>query len=178
MTDSTPGETPGTDSGETPQETLTFDAWLAGQDDAIKGLVSENVRGLKTALEAERADRKRFERDLRDAAAKLAANSEERKRLEDMAGQLDQASKQSSFYEQAHAAGVADIRLAWLACQQGEYFTKRGDPDLVALKEAHPSLFGAPAAQRPAGNAGSGAGAQASPKPGMNDFIRRAAGLS
>ena len=178
MADSTPGGTPGTDGGETPQEVLTFDAWLAGQDDTIKGLVSENVRGLKTALEAERADRKRFERDLRDAAAKLTANSEERKRLEDIAGQLDQASKKSAFYEQAHAAGVSDIRLAWLACQQGGYFTRRGEPDLVALKEAHPSLFGTPAAQRPAGNAGSGAGAQAPSKPGMNDFIRRAAGLS
>lgn len=163
------GETQAQATGETP----TFDTWLAGQGDDVKLLYEGHVRGLKTALERERADRKDFEVKLREAAAALQKGSEERTRLETLAKHAETASKRADFMVAAHAAGVNDLELAWVVVEQKGLWTRRGEPDVEALRAAHPTLFMARSAA--AGNAGSGTGAQPPKSAGMNDYIRAAA---
>ena len=155
---------------------MTFDDWFGGIDDATKALVDQHVRGLKSALEAERAERKTAEKALRDAAGKLEAGSAARVDLEAQAERVAATERRASFYEIAHAAGVADLKLAWLAVSDGNLFTRRGEPDIEALRQAHPALFGAPMPARAPGNAGAGAGQTPAPPRSMNDFIRAAAG--
>ncbi|MGB4801564.1 MAG: hypothetical protein WBV59_02830 [Anaerolineae bacterium] len=156
---------------------LTFDDWFGGVDDATKALVDQHVRGLKSALDAERADRKAAEKALRDTASKLEAGSAARVDLEAQAERVAATERRASFYEVAHAAGVADLKLAWLAAESSNLFTRRGEPDIEALRQQHPALFGAPTAPRAPGNAGAGAGQAPTPARSMNDFIRASAGI-
>ena len=165
-------------SGVTPPVAqLTFDDWFGAADDATKALVDQHVKGLKSALDAERADRKAAEKALRDTASKLEAGSAARVDLEAQAERVAATERRASFYEVAHAAGVADLKLAWLATSDGNLFDRRGNPDIEALRLAHPALFGAPTPQRAPGNAGAGAGQTPAPTRSMNDFIRTAAGI-
>jgi hypothetical protein len=151
----------------------SFEEWLKGQDETVRTLASEHVKGLKGALDSERAQRKDFEKQLRDAAGKLEKDSTERKGLEDLAGKLQGLERQTAFFDAAHGAGVTNLRLAWLAAQEAELVDDRGRADFGKLKERFPELFRAPAP--PPGNAG--AGTQTPPsRQTMNDLIRRAAG--
>ena len=166
-------------SGVTPPVAqLTFDDWFGAADDATKALVDQHVKGLKSALDAERADRKAAEKALRDTASKLEAGSAARVDLEAQAERVAATERRASFYEVAHAAGVADLKLAWLATSDGNLFDRRGNPDIEALRLAHPALFGAPTPTRAPGNAGAGAGQAPTPARSMNDFIRTAAGIA
>ena len=174
------GVTPGVgqQGGVTPPVAqMTFDDWLVGIDDATKALVDQHTRGLKSALEAERAERKTAEKALRDAAGKLEAGSAARVDLEAQAERVAATERRASFYEVAHAAGVTDLKLAWLAAESSNLFTRRGEPDIEALRQAHPALFGAPTPPRTPGNAGAGAGQAPTPARSMNDFIRASAGI-
>lgn len=160
-----------------PVAQMTFDDWFGGVDDATKALVDQHVKGLKSALEAERAERKMAEKALRDAAGKLEAGSAARIDLEAQAERVAATERRASFYEVAHAAGVADLKLAWLAAEAGNLFTRRGEPDIEALRQQHPALFSTTTVQRAPGNAGAGAGQSPAPTRSMNDFIRQAAGM-
>ena len=178
QTGGTPGVGQGQADGVTPPVAqMTFDDWFGGIDDATKALVDQHVRGLKSALEAERAERKTAEKALRDAAGKLEAGSAARVDLEAQAERVAATERRASFYEVAHAAGVADLKLAWLAASDGNLFDRRGNPDIEALRQQHPALFGAPTAPRAPGNAGAGAGQTPAPTRSMNDYIRAAAGI-
>jgi hypothetical protein len=169
------GQTP--PEGETPPAP-TFDEWIKGQDATVSGLIGEHTRGLKSALDAERQQRREFERQLREATGKVAEGSEARKKLDELTAGLTARERQSEFYESAHAAGVTNLRLAWLAAQADESVLDRhGAVDMEKLKKAYPELFGVrPAGKAPAGNAGAGTGSEPPKSKGMNDFIRRSAG--
>lgn len=174
------GVTPGVgqQGGVTPPVAqMTFDDWFGGIDEATKALVDQHVKGLKSALDAERTDRKAAEKALRDAAGKLEAGSAARVDLEAQAERVAATERRASFYEVAHAAGVTDLKLAWLAAESSNLFTRRGEPDIEALRQAHPALFGAPTPPRTPGNAGAGAGQAPTPARSMNDFIRASAGI-
>lgn len=177
------GGTPGPDGnqpgqgqpgGQTPPALpQSFDDWLKGQDEGMRKLADEHVKGLKSALETERSQRKDFERQLREAASKLEKDSTERKNLEELAGRLQGLERQTAFFDAAHGAGVTNLRLAWLAAQEAELVDDRGRADFGKLKERFPELFRT--AAPPPGNAG--AGTQQPPsRQTMNDLIRRAAG--
>lgn len=157
--------------------TLTFEGWLEGQEEAIQTLVNDEVAGLRSALQSERQERRRFEKELRDAAGKLEEGSEARQRLDSLSGEMERMEKQAAFYEAAHAAGVTNLRLAWLAVQEDESLVdRRGNVDMKRLKEDFPELFGGGQRKTPPGNAGSGTSDQPPATGGMNDFIRRSAG--
>jgi hypothetical protein len=173
-----------TPAGQTQQEgvtppvaQMTFDDWYQAADDATKALLDQHTRGLKSALEAERAERKTAEKALRDAAGKLEAGSAARVDLEAQAERVAATERRASFYEVAHAAGVADLKLAWLAASESNLFDRKGNPDIEALRQQHPALFGTPTAPRAPGNAGAGAGQSPAPTRSMNDYIRAAAGI-
>lgn len=152
----------------------TFDEWLAGQPEEVRGIVTEGTRGLKSALDAEREQRKAFERQLREAAGKVEQGSEARKKLDELSGQLEAQGRQAEFYEAAHAAGVTNLKLAWLVVQQDGLMDKQGRVNWQAFAQAYPELIRKQAA--PAGNAGAGTQNPPPSGVGMNAFIRKAAG--
>ena len=66
------GVTPGVgqaDGVTLPVAQMTFDDWYQAADDATKALLDQHTRGLKSALDAERTDRKAAEKALRDTAS-------------------------------------------------------------------------------------------------------------
>jgi len=156
-------------------EPLTFDAWLDQQGDDVKALLDGHTKGLKSALQEERAQRSKFEKELREAAKQLEKGSEARKSLEEQADRLQVLERQAGFYDAAHAAGVTNLRLAYLAAQDADLVSERGTCDFARLKADFPQLFGAEPGKGAAGNAG--AGTQNPPKRAdMNEWIRTAAG--
>jgi hypothetical protein len=167
------------ETNETPEgrdQTQSWETWLEAQGPEMVALYEEHVGGLRSALQSERQQRREFERQLREAAGQLEQGSQARARLEEMAGGLEQQERRAEFYELAHAAGVTNLRLAWLAVQQDESLTdRRGMVNMTRLQESYPELFGV--ARRGPGNAGAGTGSQTPKGGGMNEFIRRAAGF-
>ena len=158
-------------------ETPTFESWIEGQDEQVRGLIDGHVDGLRSALKSEREQRRDFEKQLRDTAKQLEEGSDARQKLEGIAGELDAAEQRAEFYEAAHGAGVANLRLAWLAVQQDDSLRdRRGQVNMVRLKEQYPELFPSPKAS--AGNAGAGTQTPPQAAAGMNQFIRRASGRS
>lgn len=159
--------------GQQPPAPQSFDEWLKAQDESVRRLADDHVKGLKSALETERTQRKDFERQLRDAAGKLEKDSAERKGLEGLAEKLQGLERQTAFFDAAHGAGVSNLRLAWLAAENAGLVDDRGRADFGRLKDGFPELFRTVAV--PPGNAG--AGTQKPPsQQTMNSLIRRAAG--
>jgi len=159
-------------SDEKPQD---FPTWLLHQDPPAQELYEKHTGGLKKALDSERETRRTLEKELRDAAASAEDGSEAKQKLEEAAATAEKANAQVDFLEAAHTAGVADLRLAWVAVQDDDSLRDRsGKADFAQLKEKHPALF-ADAKKLPAGNAGAGA-SQDAPKPDVNANLRKAAG--
>lgn len=158
----------------TPQQPLTFDTWIQGQDETVKGLLDGHISGLKNALNTERESRKGLEKQVRDLAGKAEKGSEAEKQLTALADQINQADQRTEFYEAAHAAGVTNLKLAYLAAREGDLFNKHGQVDFKALRERFPELFGIK--PQASGNAGQGTNQPSLPAKNMNEFIRKAAG--
>ena len=164
--DKTKDQKPG---DEKPQD---FTAFMAAQDEPTKELYKEHTSGLKSALDSERETRRTLEKELRDAAAAAEDGSEIKKRLEEVVATAQKANAQADFFEAAHAAGVADLRLAWLAVQESDSLRDRsGRADFARLKEKHPALFVTDVKKLPAGNVGAGASPD-TPEPDINARIR------
>ena len=173
-----PGEgTAGTDgAGTKPETPVTFEMWFATAPDEAKGYIEDHTHGLKTALEAERTQRKALDKQLKDLAKKYEKGSDERVELDKMSAQLAAGQRQTDFYDAAHKAGVTNLKLAWLAAQSDELIDDKGVVDFAKLKEAHPQLFTViTKTPPPPGNAGEGRGGQQAAG-SMSDFIRRQAG--
>jgi len=149
--------------GETPAP-VDFDTWLGSQDETVKGLIDQHTKGLRTALDDHKNQRKTLAEQLK--AVKAEAGSEAAKQLSEMQGRLETEARRADFYQEAAAAGCRDLRLAWLAANADNLTVKQ-------VQAQHPDLF----APRPTTNAGHGANAPASgATKDMNAFIRRAAG--
>lgn len=173
--DNKPKDLPDPDQKTGDEKPQDFTTWLAAQDEQTKKLYEDHTSGLKSALDSERETRRTLEKELREAAASAEKGSEAREKLEAAATAAEKANNQADFYETAHAAGVADLRLAWLAVQESDSLRDRsGKADFTKLKEKHPALF-TDSKKLPAGNAGAGA-SQDAPKPDPNANIRAAAG--
>ena len=161
-----------TQGSETPP---SFDSWLAGQDDTVKGLISGHTAGLKSALESERETRKGQEKQLRDLAAKAEKGSEAQAQLTALADKLAANDKRVTAYETLSAAGCSNLKLAWLAATEAGLVDGQGNISIEKLRTQYPELFKATGAP-PKGNAGTGAGQTGASGKSMNDFIRAAAG--
>jgi len=159
------------------QPTFEFDTWFGKLPPHEQEGLENYTASLKNALESERAERKKFSKELREVSAKAERGGEMEKTLGEMSSRLEQAEQRAAFYEEAGRPeiGCSNPRAAFLVAQAEGLFTKRGDPDWPAIKTAMPELFGRKAI--PNGNAGIGSNsppAQAS----MNDYIRAATGRS
>lgn len=166
-----------TTSGETSDAATTiesFDAWIAQQPDPVKAAYTAHTSGLKSALDAERNERKTFAKQLRDATAAAEKGSAAEKALQEMTANVEQLQRRALFAEEATRPDVAcvNVRAAYLVAQAEDLFDKSGAPDWKRIRDAAPELFA-----RKMATANAGSGTQAPPKMvSMNDFIRKAAG--
>jgi predicted RNase H-like nuclease (RuvC/YqgF family) len=149
----------------------TFETWLDKQDDQVKGLYTSHVSGLKSSLETERSTRKEAEKQLRELAKAAEAGSAAQKALTEQADRLTKLEVKAGFYDKAHAAGVRNLKLAYLAASQAGLINEKGEADFVKLKAEYPELFTSAASA----NAGAGTGGNKTAF-SMNDEIRKKAG--
>ena len=151
---------------------LVFDSWLGSQDKKVQEMLDGHIKGLKSALNDERTGRKELEKQLRELAGKAEKGSEAEKKLLEMADKQAEADRRTDFYDAAHAAGVSNLKLAYLAAVQDDLFDKRGLVNFEEMKKGYPELFGEK--PKPKGNAGSGTGDEGNlgGKTDMDDFIR------
>ena len=152
------------------------DAETAGQQSA---LVKERENAKTKDHEATEANKKLRELAKTadaDTAAKLKAQADENDaKLEEARKASEEARKESAFYREAATAGVPADKLAraWLLCRNANYFTKRGDPDIAAMKAEIPELFAAPPGT-PRTSAGTGTGQDPAVKGDFNTNLRGA----
>jgi hypothetical protein len=162
------------DQGRNEGETLTFESWIAGQPKEVKDLLDGHTAGLRTALGSEREIREDTEKKLRTMAEKAEKGSESQRQLVEMADKIAESDQKADFYEDAHAAGVTNLKLAYIVAKQEELFDKRGRVNFEAMKKDYPELFAGTV--NAAGNAGSGTEGNLAGKGDMNTFIRQSAG--
>lgn len=178
------GGTGGATGGAGGGTAFSFDTFSKGLSEAdragLTGHFDDQTKGLKSALEGERAARKDLEKQLGDLKAKAEKGSELEKQLEGLQKSLSESGLQTAFYEAAVSAGCTDLGLAWAAARMNvdKFFKRDNTPDMEALKAAHPALF---AEQKKANaNAGTGTGGSGggtpNPNQSVNDALRRAAG--
>jgi len=171
-----PGQTQqGTGAQENGVTPTTWDEVLEGLPETARTLYEGHTQGLRSALDAERDQRRELAKQLRDATGQLEEGSKAREALEAATGQLEEATKRADFFQEAARPeiGCANPELAYLAATKRELFDRRGNPNWGAIKESFPELFKKPTP--PAGNAGAGTG-QTPPKEfNMNTAIRQAA---
>lgn len=156
------------------KEPLNFDKWYGSLDDATRDLFNDRVDGLRSALTSERNERKKLAAQIKELSGKADKGSELAQQLEQLTGNMGKLDQKAQFYEDAHNADVANLRLAWLAAQDLDLIGKDGKVDFNKLREAAPELFRKKVT--PPANAGQGAGQAGTTQPTMNSFIRKAAG--
>jgi hypothetical protein len=170
----TGGQAQVTLGGGTPP--LQFEAWIKDQKPDVVGMLDVQVKGLKTALDSEREIRKDTEKQLRDLAKKAEKGSEAEKKLTEMADQFSVADRRADFYEEAHKAGVANLKLAFLVATEEKLFDSKNRVNFEAMKKDYPELFGG--TKMPEGDAGSGTEGKPEGSQSMDTLIRKKAGRS
>ena len=156
-------------------EALVWKPWHDALPPEAKELIATRESGLKTALESERDARKTAEKDLRDVAKKLEEGSDAQNEVLKLADAVAEGTRKSDFYEEAHKAGVSNLKLAFIVATDEGLFDKRGNANFEKLKGGFPELFGKKKIIDP--NAGDGiTRLPDGNKAGMNEFIRASKG--
>ena len=168
----------GQPGGETPND---FEAYIASQPDPIKELYKQHTAGWRSTLENERekaTNAINTVKELREAVKTADAATAEKltKLAAEKDAEIELARQEATFYRDAAAAGCPPGRLerAWRLFRNGEYPTRRGEPDVAAMKADVPELF--VPARGGGANAGAGTGAAGRPAVSMDNLIRAAAG--
>ena len=123
-------------------KSLEWKPWHDALPKEAQELVAEREKGLKSALDSERDARKTAEKDLRDVAKKLEEGSEAQQEVLKLADQVAEGTTKADFYEEAHKAGVSNLKLAYHVATTEDLFDKRGAVNFDKMKEAYPELFG------------------------------------
>lgn len=156
-------------------DVLDWETWHGALPKNIQTLIADHESGLKTALGSEREARGKAEKDLRAVAKKLEEGSEAQKEVLKLADAVAVGNTKADFYEDAHAAGVSNLKLAYHVATTEDLFDKRGNVDFEKMKTDFPELFTKPP-RKPKGGAGDGAGDELGQKAGMSAWIRNQAG--
>ena len=152
---------------------LTYKNWMGQQTKEIQALVTENVTGLKSALESERENRKGVETQLRTLAEELEGDHKEA--IENMANQLDAVTLQNDFYEDALAEGVNNPKLAFVVAKEYKLIDRKGRVNFDKMRVDFPELFGVlPKGSK--GGAGAGLNQDLESAQTMNTLMRKAVG--
>lgn len=165
-------------NGETPEQgnsPASFEDWLLEQPEQVQALAGKHTQGLKSALDAERQQRKDLAKQLKELERTAEQGSEAARTLGEMSAKLEAAERVAAFYRDAlqPEIGCANPRAAFLVAQADGLFTRSGEPDWKAIRAAAPELF----RQRATANGGV-SNTQPPKASGMNEFIRAAAGRS
>ena len=169
-----PSDTTGVAAAAKPA-VLDWETWHKALPKEAQTLIADHEGGLKTALGSEREARKTAEKDLRDVAKKLEEGSDAQKEVLRLADDVAAGNTKVDFYEDAHEAGVSNIKLAYHVAVTEDLFDKRGNVDFEKMKTDFPELFAKPT-RKPKGGAGDGAGDELGQKAGMSAWIRNQAG--
>lgn len=154
-------------------KSLAWKPWHDALPKEAQELIATRESGLKTALDSERDARKDAEKDLRAVAKDLEEGSEAQKKVLTLADDVAEGTKKADFYEDAHKAGVSNLKLAFLVATDEGLFDKRGNANFDKLKEGFPELFGKKKIIDP--NAGDGTDTLPDgQKKDMNAYIRAA----
>lgn len=132
-------------------ENETFDVLLAKMEPSVQAAFAAHTQGLRSALEAERNQRKETEAQLRTLAKTAEAANETK--LTELANKLAEATRRASFLEAATASGVRPerIKAAQALAQTEGWIAEDGAADWDKLKGTYPELFAATAApEKPA----------------------------
>ena len=148
---------------EEEDEELSWESWIAKQEERVRKLYEAHVAGLKSALEAQKAQRKRVAEQLQETV----------NQLETLRKQYQEEASRLAFYEQASAEGVRHPKLAWYAAQELGAFDEQGTCDFAKLRSHYPELF---RRATPVADAGAGAEQGARAARSMNEVIRAATG--
>lgn len=165
----------GTQEGTQEQaQPVVWAAWLAEQPEPVKTAYEQHTAGLKSALVAERGERKTLAEQLRKLSKDAEAGSELQTRLGETVAALEEAEAKAQFFEDA-APVVANLRVAWVYAKSAGLVDKHGAVDMARLRMEAPQLFEQARKPAPPGNAGNGARDVPPPTRDMNAFIRRSA---
>jgi hypothetical protein len=164
-----------TEQEQADRKPVTFDAWIASQDDSTKKLIDDHVAGLKVVLAEQKQRGAELSKQLKEAMKATEAGSEARKALDVMTAQLEAAEARAAFFEEAIKPEVRcnNPRLAYIAAQDSGAIDAKGRIGWDSLKAQFPELF---TQKVPPASAGAGTQAQPPKSGGMNQFIRQAAG--
>jgi len=172
--DGAPGEGE-QDQGSQEGEGLQWDTWHETLPEAAQKLIAEHEGSLKSALKTERDARGEAETKLREIAAELEAGSDLQNKVLELADKEAAASLKAEFYEEAHAASVTNLKLAYHVATTEGFIDKKGKVDFAGMKEEYPELFVKKFI--PDGGAGDGTvGKLPGGKVDMNALIRAKAG--
>ncbi len=171
---STPPANPPANTSAAP---TTFEAVMESWTPEVKALYETHTKGLKSALEAERAQNRELAKQAREAAGKAEAGSEAQKAFQALQAKYEALDRKSTFLEESikPEIGCADSQLAYLAAIEIGAISEKGKVDWATLKERFPLLF------RPktgSASAGAGTGSQPAGKMTMDQYIRGKAGIS
>ena len=163
------------DKSKQQEDQLSYKDWFEKQPKDVQKLVSENESGLVSALASERDSRKDLQTKVTDLAKAAEKGSDLEKQLTAIATDLELANSQTDFYEDAHEAGVTNLKLAWLLVQSDEdLLDRKGNANFDAMKKSHSELF-TKVAPKPKGNQGEGTGSESPTSEDMNVRIRKKA---
>lgn len=157
------------------QQALEYDSWLNEQPEPVKAMLATWSSGLKTALKSERDARAELQKQLRELAPKAEKGSELEQQLTTLADTMAESDRKAGFYEAAHAAGVSNLKLAYLVAVQEDLFDKKGAVNFEAMRAGYPELFAGKTKPAP-GNAGNGTNQDPTGAQDMNNYIRAATG--
>jgi hypothetical protein len=168
-----------------PQPPDNLDAWLTDQPTEVQGvvkpLIEKATTGYKSALEAERSERRKLEAQIKQISGKLTEGDATRAQLETLSGQLGEANRKADFFQQAGEQGISKPQAMYVLATndpEGVYLTTDGRNgkmrvDWEALKRDFPEFWPAPAQTPPArSNAGNGTQGQPGQRFDMNTLLR------
>lgn len=157
-------------------EELTFETWFDQQDESTKTLLESHTRGLKSALESERSDRKTLAKQVKELSDKAGEGSALKEQLDKLNSEMENREMRAVFYEEAHKQKVVDLKAAFVIAKDSGLIDDRGRIDWDTFKTQHGYLI--ERQPTPRANAGNGTTApQPSASTDMNALIRKAAGV-
>ncbi len=165
-------EKPAAKKEETP---LKWDTFHGSLPEVAQKLIADHESGLRTALVTERDARGDLEKDLKNVAGELEKGSDAQKEVLKLADKVAAGDRKADFYEDAHKAGVSNLKLAYHVAKTDDLFDKRGNVNFEKMKDAYPELFGKKKVPDGSGGDGTGGG-HPGKKQTMNDAIRAMSG--
>ena len=177
------GDTGGDGGGSEQGEEFDPDAWYDSLSDDLKPAAEKyrefHTSKVKTALEAERTERKKIAKELKELASKPVDATAWEAKIAELNSKASEAETKARFVEEATANGVAPGRIlkAYAAARYDKLIDEAGAIDWDTLKSEHDYFFAAPAEKVAAkANGGNGVDKKPAPKTTMNQLIRRQAG--